>query len=87
MGKKKIHLEIIEDETERKKTFDGEARLGRLNHAISQFDLKHDVNYRPERPDLFKHMVEAEKFADKILRPQIEAKIAAGEIDEKDWIT
>ena len=87
MGKRKIHYEIIEDEQERKKTFDGEDRLGRLNHAILKFDAAHDVNYRPERPDFFKHVIAAEKFADKILKPQIKAKLAAGDLDEKDWIS
>ncbi len=87
MGKRKIHHEIIENELEEQKVYDGEKRLARLTHAISQFDLSHDVNYRPERPDLFKHVTEAEKFADKILKPQIKAKLESGELDEKDWVS
>lgn len=87
MGKRKMHHEIMEDDLERKKTYDGEKRLSRLNHAIAQFDHTHDVNYRPERPDLFKKVIDAEKFADKILKPQIKAKLEAGELDEKEWVT
>ncbi len=87
MGKRKMHYELIAaGDIEVKKMQEGEKRLGRLNHAISQFDLAHDVNYRPERPDLFKHVVDAEKFADKILKPQIQAKLKAGELNEADWV-
>lgn len=87
MIKRKMHYEILDDEAEKKKMYDGENRLGRLNHAIAQFDVTHDVNYRPDRPDFFKHVLESEKFADKLLKPQIKAKLEAGELDEKQWVT
>jgi len=87
MMKRKLHYDLLDDETEKKKIHDGEKRLGRLNHAISVFDVTHDVHYRPERPDLFKHVVGSEKFADKILKPQIKARLEAGELDEKDWVS
>ena len=87
MGKRKIHHEIIEDKEEEKRLYDSEKRIARLNQAISHFDMVLDVNYRPERPDLYRRVVEAEKYADKILKPQIQAKIESGEYDEKEWVT
>lgn len=86
MGKRKLDYGLIEDKAEQKKIYDGEKRLGRLNHAILQFDQAQNVNYRPDRPDLYKQISDAEKFADKILKPQIEKKLASGELNEDEWV-
>ena len=61
-------------------------RLGNLNRAIGNYEQHFMINYRPERPT-FKDMVtKAEAIASKILKPQIEAKIAEGELEEEDWV-
>lgn len=86
IGKRKIHHHLLDREEERVKVFDGEKRVGRLNHAILQFDQMQAVNYRPDRPDLFKYLADAEKFADKLLKPKIMARLAAGELDQGDWV-
>lgn len=62
------------------------SRLANLNRAISSYETHFNVNYRPDRP-AFKDMVkEAEEFSIKILKPQIEAKIADGELEAGDWV-
>jgi hypothetical protein len=61
-------------------------RLNNLDRAIANYEMNFSVNYRPDRP-LFKEMVQkAENFAVKILKPEIEAKIQAGDIDSNEWI-
>lgn len=65
----------------------GAERLANLTNAIESVERKYVFKYRPDRPDFQQMVREAEAFANKILRPQIEAKIASGELDARDWIT
>ncbi|MCB9965769.1 MAG: hypothetical protein H6855_06780, partial [Rhodospirillales bacterium] len=61
--------------------------LGRLMQAINHFDQTYLVTYRPERPDLFGHIAEAEKFADKILKAKLKTQLKDGTSNGADWIT
>ena len=65
----------------------GTERLLNLNNAIETLERKYAVQYRPDRPDFQKTVREAEEFASKLLKPQIEAKMASGEFNSDDWIT
>lgn len=65
----------------------GAERLVNLTSAIEGLERKYNVQYRPDRPEFPKMVREAEEFAMKILKPQIEARIANGELDSKDWIS
>jgi hypothetical protein len=77
-------IEKFSDEDRKGKR--GAERLINLTGAIEGLERKYTVHYRPDRPD-FQHMVhEAEIFAIKILKPQIEARMASGEINPKDWV-
>ena len=62
-------------------------RMANLNRAISNFETFFTVVYRPDRPTFPQMVSKAEEVALKILRPQIEKKLAEGKIDPKDWIT
>jgi len=64
----------------------GNDRLTNLTGAIETIELKYVLNYRPDRPNFQLMVREAEEFAMTILKPQIEAKIAKGELDPKDWV-
>jgi hypothetical protein len=61
-------------------------RLANLNRAISNYENYFHVVYRPDRPTFPEMVSKAEEFSIKILKPQIEEKIAAGELNAKDWI-
>ena len=61
-------------------------RLANLNRAITTYENQFNINYRPDRPNFKEITHKAEEFSIKILKPQIEAKIAEGEFDAKDWI-
>jgi len=65
----------------------GAERLINLASAIEGLERKYNVQYRPDRPDFQAMVREAEEFAMKILKPQIDAKIASGELNAKDWVT
>lgn len=65
----------------------GAERLINLTSAIEGMERKYFVQYRPDRPDFQAMVREAEEFAMKILKPQIDAKIASGELNAKDWVT
>jgi hypothetical protein len=88
MANKKRQVALIEkfSDDDRKGKRGGE-RLINLSSAIEGLERKYNVNYRPDRPDFQKMVREAEEFAMKILKPQIEAKIASGELNAKDWIS
>ncbi|HPF77767.1 MAG TPA: hypothetical protein PLF01_00625 [Alphaproteobacteria bacterium] len=61
-------------------------RLANLSRAIGNYENFFSVSYRPDKPD-FRDMVrKAEDFSIKILKPQIEAKIAQGELKADDWV-
>lgn len=78
-------IEKFSDEDRKGKR--GGERLINLTNAIEGIERKYWVQYRPDRPDFQKMVREAEEFAMKILKPQIEAKIASGELNPRDWIT
>lgn len=61
------------------------SRLINLNTAIARFEQKHTIHYRPERPDLIDMAKQAETAAYKILKPQIDEKIASGELETEQW--
>ena len=61
-------------------------RLGNLNRAISKYEDKFDVNYRPERPDFNKMKITAMGVAAKMLQSEVEEKMKAGEINPKGWV-
>lgn len=78
-------LEKYSDEDRKGKR--GAERLANLTQAIEGVERKYVFKYRPDRPEFQVMVREAEDFANKILRPQIEAKIASGELNSRDWIT
>jgi hypothetical protein len=87
MGQAKRSYDLIESDSDENKKIDaGEKRISRLNGAILQFERMLDVTYRPERPNLFEYIEEAKEVSRKILAPQIQAKIASGEMDESEWV-
>lgn len=77
-------LEKYSDEDRKGKR--GGERLANLSQAIEGVERKYICKYRPDRPDFPQMMRDAEEFASKILRPQIEAKIASGELNPRDWV-
>lgn len=87
MINKKIFAGLIEKYSdEARKGKRGNDRLTNLTNAIEQLELKYNVHYRPDRPYFHKIVREAEDFAMTILKPQIEAKIANGELKASDWV-
>lgn len=84
---KKQEFNLIEkysDEDRKHKR--AQTRLGNLNRAITSYELNFKVHYRPDKP-AFKDMVsKASEIANKILKPEIEAKIAEGQLDADDWL-
>lgn len=64
----------------------GAERLSNLNNAVETVERKYFFLYRPDRPSFPAMIREAEDFALHILKPQIEAKIASGELNQRDWI-
>ncbi|PZQ46921.1 MAG: hypothetical protein DI551_04320 [Micavibrio aeruginosavorus] len=77
-------LEKYSDEDRKGKR--GAERLVNLSTAIEGLERKYVVQYRPDRPDFQQMVRDAEEFAMKILKPQIEDKIARGELNPRDWI-
>lgn len=77
-------LEKYSDEDRKGKR--GAERLANLSQAIEGVERKYVCKYRPDRPDFQQMVRDAEEFANKILRPQIEAKIASGELNPRDWV-
>lgn len=87
MGRVKLRYGLIDHKSDdAKKLDDSEKRMARLKVAISQFEQLADMTYRPERPDFFAMMDEAQEEAKKILNPQIEDLIRQGIIDGEDWV-
>lgn len=89
VGKEKTKLRygLIDPKSDdARKLADSEKRMARLKTAISQFEQLADVTYRPERPDFFVMMDEAQEETRKILKPQIEDMIRQGIIDGDDWV-
>ncbi len=87
MANKKKAIGLIEKYSdEDRKAKRATDRLLNLSNAIETIELKYNVTYRPDRPNFQKMVRDAESFALTILRPQIEAKIASGELNAKDWV-
>ena len=88
LANKKRSLGLFEkfSDEDRKGKRGGE-RLVNLSSAIEGLERKYYVQYRPDRPDFPQMVRDAEDFAIKILKPQIEAKMASGELNPRDWIT
>lgn len=61
-------------------------RLANLNRAIGSYENHFSIGYRPDRPTFKEMVAKAEEFSIKILKPQIEAKIAEGELKAEDWV-
>ena len=60
---------------EEKQTKDGQRRLGRLNAEIANLETALDVNYRPEKPEFYRILSEAEALAAKVIEaPKKEKK-------------
>ena len=84
---RKKQFKLIEKFSDEYKQHDkAKKRLASLNRAISNYEKHFHVNYRPERPTFTKMVGEAEEYSIKILQPEIEAKIADGELNANDWI-
>ena len=83
---KKIHKKHCWRRTKLKKSRKSTSRLHNLNGAINNFEHYFIVQYRPDRPKFHDMVDSAEEFAMKILEPQIKAMIAAGDLDEKEWV-
>jgi hypothetical protein len=84
--KRSVHvIEKFSDEDRKGKR--GAERLINLTSAIEGIERKYFMSYRPDRPEFPKMVREAEDFAMTILGPQIEAKIASGELDARDWVS
>ena len=77
-------LEKYSDEDRKGKR--GGERLINLTAAVEGIERKYIVQYRPDRPDFQQMVHESEEFAMKILKPQMDAKIASGELSKKDWV-
>lgn len=87
MGRVKRKYGLIEDGSdEGRKLNDSEKRMARLKIAVSQFEQMADLSYRPERPDFFVMMDEAQEEAKKILKPHIEDLIRQGLLNGEDWV-
>ena len=61
-------------------------RLNNLNKAITNYEDKFIVNYRPEKPNFNAMSFKAMENAIIILRDEVEEKIARGEIENKGWV-
>jgi hypothetical protein len=83
--KREIGL-IVKYSEEDRKSDKSTSRLINLNTAISRFEQKFTMIYRPERPHFAEMVNDAESKALKILKPLIDEKIAAGEFKEEEWI-
>ncbi len=77
-------IETYSDEDRKGKR--GVERLVNLGNAIESLEKKYIVHYRPDRPDFQAMVRDAESFAMTILKPIMEAKIASGELNTKDWV-
>lgn len=84
---KKRELGLIVKYTEEdRKAEKSTSRLINLNTAISRFEQKFHVSYRPERPHFAEMSNDAEAKAMKILKPLIDEKIASGEMEPEQWV-
>lgn len=88
MANRRRALDLIEKfSDEDRKGKRSNERLIRLGNVVETMEQKHTVTYRPDRPDFHQMVRESEEFASKILRSEIEEKLASGEIDVSQWVT
>ena len=72
MNQEKIRLGLIERHSkEEKQHREAQNRLRILNAEISNFESSMAVNYRPEKPDFFHIVGDAEKIAQKMFAEDI----------------
>ena len=73
MAEKKFDLHMFEEYSQDYMRWKkSSSRLGSLNTAISNFELKYDVKYRPERPSFAGIVEESMKFTAKIFKKETE---------------
>ena len=85
MGNEKIRLGLIERHSrEEKQHREGKKRLSRLSAEIASLEAACEVRYRPERPEFQHTVMEAEKFAQKVLEPPPEEKDNEDESEEAE---
>ncbi|MFK7840093.1 MAG: hypothetical protein AB8B83_07145 [Bdellovibrionales bacterium] len=67
----KLRSEMIEKSSdENKRMRESQKRLGRLNAEIANLDNNFDVRYRPDKPDFYKLVTDAEELAFKTIGSQ-----------------
>ena len=85
MTRQKLKYELIAPMTpDAKKADEAGGKLGRLNGAIQQMENLFDIQYRPDRPDFSRLINDAEEFAKRALRGELERRI--GEEGEEGWV-
>lgn len=77
-------IDKFSDEDRRGKR--GHDRLINLTGAIEGLERKYSIQFRPEQPDFLEMVREAEEFAGKVLKPQIDAKLAADGPGKEQWV-
>ncbi|HPD83096.1 MAG: hypothetical protein R3D88_02710 [Alphaproteobacteria bacterium] len=86
MNKKQDYNLIEKFSDEDRKHKRAETRLGNLDRAITNYEQSFHVTYRPQRPVVSEIVERAATHSIKILKPQIEAKLSGGELDESEWV-
>ena len=87
MTRRKLDLGLIpEGSEEARKGMRAMDRASNLGRALSQFEVRHVMTFRPEQPDFPSLIADAEKFADRALKNVIEEKIESGDLDKNDWV-
>ena len=71
---------------EDKKLLRSVTRLGNLNRAITNYENKFNVKYRPDRPNFNAMKIAAMETAAKTLQTEIEERATQGEEKPKDWV-
>lgn len=65
----KMRIGIIEGSSKQdQQTREAQRRLGRLNAEIANLDSNFDVRYRPEKPEFYRIMSEAEELAARVVK-------------------
>ncbi len=87
MNRKQQYRLIEEYSDEDRKHKRSKTRLANLNRAINNYEENFHVLYRPERPTFDNMVSTAEEFAVKILKSEIEEKIANGDLNPNEWVS
>ena len=70
MNTEKIRIGIIKRHSkEEKQTTEGKERVKRLTHEIAGLEDAFEVNYRPEKPEFYQIMMDAEQLGQRALEP------------------